>query len=384
MRGSIRQRGVTYTAYWSTIDPGTGKRQQHTKGGFRTQGAAQRHLNGMMPQVDQGAGRPDRKMTVEQLLVEWMAAKGSEGIRPSTLGMYKNVVDGWLVPHIGGLRLDQLNATRAAQLVETLRSPVGSSLGRGALSARSIQLAIQCLKASTRWAFETGLVSRDPLAGFKRPKAQASSAATGAWSADEASAFLASVSEHRLRAAWWLLLSRGLRRGEVSGLKWQNIDLEAGVVRVVETRVVVSAKPTASTPKTSAGRRAIPLDDRLVSELKSHRARQATERLTAGEAWEDTDYLFVDELGRPYRPETLSRQFTKLSSKAGLRAIRLHDTRHTAASLMLAAGDAPKVVAELLGHSSPTITVNVYQHLLPGMGEAAGARLTGLLGGMPG
>jgi integrase len=122
-----------------------------------------------------------------------------------------------------------------------------------------------------------------------------------------------------------------------------------------------------------------------VAELKSHRARQATERLAAGEAWEDTDYLFVDELGRPYRPETLSRQFTKLSSKAGLRSIRLHDTRHTAASLMLAAGDAPKVEAELLGHSSPTITVNVYQHLMPGMGEAAGSRLTGLLGGgMPG
>jgi integrase len=385
MRGSIRQRGNTFTAYWSTIDPVTGKRQQHTKGGFRTQGAAQKHLNGVMPLVDQGAGRPDRKMTVEQLLTEWMAAKASEGIRPSTLGMYKNVVDGWLVPHVGGLRLDQLNATRAAQLVETLRSPAGSSLGRGALSPRSIQLAIQCLKASTRWAFETGLVTRDPLAGFKTPKAQTSSAATGAWSADEASAFLASASEDRLRAAWWLLLSRGLRRGEVSGLKWQNVDLGAGTIRVVETRVVVSAKPTASTPKTSAGRRSVPLDDRLVSELKAHWARQARERLAAGEAWEDTDYLFVDEVGHPYRPEMLSRKFTKLSADASLRPIRLHDTRHTAASLMLAAGEAPKVVAELLGHSSPMITMNVYQHLMPGMGEAAGSRLTGLLGGgMPG
>jgi integrase len=383
MRGSVRQRGTTFTAYWSTIDPGTGKRVQHTKGGFRTQGAAQKYLNPILPLVDQGAGRPDRKMTVKELLTEWMAAKASEGIRPSTLGMYRNVVDGWLEPHIGGLRVDQLNASRAAQLVETLRSPTGSALGRGALSARSVQLAVQCLKASTRWAFETGLVSRDPLAGFKRPKAQASAAATGAWTADEASKFLGSVSNDRLRAAWWLLLSRGLRRGEVSGLKWSNVDLEAGVLRVVETRVVVSARATASTPKTAAGRRAIPLDDRLVNELKSHWARQAAERLAAGEAWEDTDYLFVDEIGHPYRPETLSRQFAMLSKTAGLRIIRLHDTRHTAASLMLAAGEAPKVVAELLGHSSPTITVNVYQHLMPGMGEAAGARLTGLLTALP-
>jgi len=143
--------------------------------------------------------------------------------------------------------------------------------------------------------------------------------------------------------------------------------------------VVVSAKATASTPKTAAGRRAIPLDDRLISELKSRKARQARERLAATSAWESSDYLFVNEVGQPYRPETLSRRFTKLTKKAGLRTIRLHDTRHTAASLMLAAGEAPKVVAELLGHSSPTITMIVYQHLMPGMGEAAGERLTDLL-----
>jgi integrase len=92
----------------------------------------------------------------------------------------------------------------------------------------------------------------------------------------------------------------------------------------------------------------------------------------------------VDELGDPYRPETLSRKFTKLAGDAELRIIRLHDLRHTAASLMLAAGESPKRVAEILGHSSPTITVNVHQHLMPGMGDAAGARLTGLLAGSAG
>ncbi len=91
--------------------------------------------------------------------------------------------------------------------------------------------------------------------------------------------------------------------------------------------------------------------------------------------------MLVDALGHPYRPETLSRQFTKLASNGTLRIIRLHDTRHTAASLMLAAAESPMVVAEILGHSSPTITMNVYQHLVPGMGDAAGARLTDLLTG---
>jgi len=379
MKGSTIKRGTTWTAYWSTIDPATGKRKQHSKGGFRLQKDDRAHLNGILEKVEQGAWRPDTKMTVETLLTNWLAAKRSEGLRPNTVGMYGNVIDGWLLPHLGGLRVEQLSPARAQEMVDALRSKDGSVLGRGALSDWSVQLAVQVLKAATRWAVETGLLSRDPLVGFKRPRAQTSQAATGAWTAAEARQFLAAAGSDRLRSAWWLLLSRGLRRGELAGLRWSAIDLEAKTLRVIETRVVVKAKPTASTPKTAAGRRSIPLDDHLVAELRSHRARQAQERLAAGEAWEDTGYLFVDELGRPYRPETISRMFTHLSADAGLRRLRFHDGRHTAASLMLAAGESPKVVAEILGHSSPVITQVVYQHLMPGMGEAAGARLTGLL-----
>ena len=382
MKGSIRQRGTTYTAYWSTIDPGSGKRVQHTKGGFRTKGGAQKHLNAVLTLVDQGQGRPDRKMTVKELLTEWLAAKTSEGLRASTLGMYDKVVSAWLVPHIGGLRLDQLNATTASRLVSTLRSPEGSSLGRGELSPRSAQLAIQVLKAASRWACDTGLVARDPLTGFKRPKAPASTTATASWSLDEAQRFLRAVGEDPLRAAWWLFLSRGLRRGEMAGLKWANVDLENGAIRIIETRVVVNSVATPSVPKTHAGQRSIPLDRQLITELRSHKARQAKARLAAGSAWDETDYLFVDEVGRPYRPEMLSRNFTRLVARADLRRIRLHDTRHTAASLMLSQGVPAKVVAEILGHSSPTITLDIYQHVLPGMSESAGERLTNLLVGV--
>jgi integrase len=379
MKGSTIKRGNTWTALWHTTDPGTGQRRQHSKGGFRIKTEAQSHLNSIMDQVGQGAWRPDTKMTVGKLLADWVAAKSSEGLRPNTVSMYDKVISGWVAPHVGGLRVEQLTPARAQEMVDVLRSSSGSALHRGALSPRSVQLAVQVLKASTRWALETGLVSRDPLVGFKRPRAQASQASTGAWTATEARAFLSSVSEDRLRAAWWLLLSRGPRRGELAGLRWSAIDLEAKTMRIIETRVVVDSKATTSTPKTAAGRRSIPLDDRLVAELRSHRARQAAERLEAGTAWEDTGYVFVDELGTPYRPETFSRVFTRLSDEAGLRRLRFHDGRHTAASLMLAAGESPKVVAEILGHSSPVITQVVYQHLMPGMGEAAGERLTGLL-----
>jgi integrase len=379
MRGSTIRRGSTWTAYWFTTNPATGKRQQHSKGGFKTQKAARSHLNNILGKVQTGDWKPDAKMTTEQLLTDWLAAKRSEGLRDNTTAMYRNVIDGWLLPHVGGLRLEQLTPARAQELVEKLRSADGSRLNRGALSPRSVQLAVQVLKAATRWALATGLIMRDPLVGFRRPRAQASSAATGAWTAAEARRFLDHVATDRMRAAWWLLLSRGLRRGELVGLKWSAVDLDSGVIRVIETRVVVDAKATASTPKTDAGRRAVKLDAGLVAELRRHRQIVGLERQVAGEAWTDTGFVFVNEIGEPYRPELISRTFSRLAKAAGLRPIRLHDLRHTAASLMLAAGESPKVVAEILGHSSPVITQVVYQHLMPGQTDAAGERLTRLL-----
>ena len=377
MKGSIRQRGETHTAYWFTTDPGTGKRQQHSRGGFRTKRAAQEHLNEVLGKVQTGAWTPDKKMTVAELLVEWLAAKKSQGLRATTLAQYQNVVDSWLVPHLGGVQLAKMSPSQAQQLVETLRAE-GSRTG-GALSSRSVQLAVTVLKAATGWALETGLVGRDPLAGYRRPRAQTSKGAGAAWTVDEARAFLTSVAEERLVAAWTLLLTRGLRRGELAGLRWDAVDLEGGSIRITRTRVLVDGEPTDSVPKTDAGRRTIPLDSSLLASLRAHKTRQGQERWTAREAWNDAGYVFTDELGAPLHPEFFSTRFETLVDRAGLRRIRLHDTRHTAASLMLASGENVKVVAELLGHSSPTVTQSIYQHVMPGMSEAAGERLSATL-----
>ncbi len=181
------------------------------------------------------------------------------------------------------------------------------------------------------------------------------------------------------RIAHWSMATGLDRRGELCGLRWGPIDLEAGRLQIVQTRVVVEGVATDSTPKTSAGRRSIPLDPLLVQRLKALRARQAAERLAAGSAYEETDYLFTDELGRRYHPDHFSARFEKLVETTGLPRIRLHDTRHTAASIMLANGVPVKVVSEILGHSSPTITLSIYAHVLPGMAEEAGAALSARL-----
>jgi integrase len=181
-----------------------------------------------------------------------------------------------------------------------------------------------------------------------------------------------------VRAAWWLLLARGPRRGEVCGLRWEDLDLEAGRLRIVHTRVMVDNKAVPSDPKTSAGRRSISLDPQLVAEFRSHRKRQLEERLRAGGAWTDSGFVFTDPLGHPIHPDTFSGRFDALIAKAGVRRVRLHDGRHSAATMLLEGGTPVHTVSQILGHSKASITLDVYAHAVDRGGEVAGERLTAL------
>jgi len=230
------------------------------------------------------------------------------------------------------------------------------------------------------WALKNRLLGRDPLIGLDRPLSAAKT--MKCWSTEEAQSFLACTRDDRLYFAWSLFLTRGLRRGELCGLHWADVDLDVPkpVLRINQTRVTAEGKAIDSSPKTENGRRSVRLDESLVSILRSHKARQATEKLAAdGGAYEEHGgggFLLADELGRPCHPDTLSGWFDNAIAKTDLPRIRLHDTRHTAASLMLAQGTPVKVVSEMLGHFSPTITLEIYAHVLPGMAEEAGAALS--------
>jgi integrase len=142
---------------------------------------------------------------------------------------------------------------------------------------------------------------------------------------------------------------------------------------------VVNGSAIDSVPKTKSGRRSVPLDPTLAGILRGHKARQAAEKLAAGGSYEEGSFLLADELGRPYHPDTISEWFAQKVKGSGLPRIRLHDCHHTAASLMLAAGVPVKVVSEMVGHSSPTITLAVYAHVISGMAESAGTALSASL-----
>ena len=372
--GSTRKRGATWTCYWFVRSP-EGCCIQRSKGGFRTKREAQAHLTETLAKVQDGSySEPaDPRMTVSTYIKQqWLP---SLDVRPSTADQYKHAAEAWVLPHVGGERLAGLTPAHVKTMLTTLAAS-GRKDGKP-LSKRSIQIAHLVLKMALDHALKNGYLLRNPVAAVPRPKA--GHVEMQAWNAGQVRTFLAKTKDDRLHAAWVLFLARGPRRGEVAGMRWADVDLEAGRWRVVHTRISVGWDIVESQPKTAAGRRSIPLDPSLVTLLKAHRKLQLADRLAAGPDYVDSGYVFVDETGEPYHPGHFSNRWDKLVESADVPRIRLHDARHTAATLMLANGTPTKVAAELLGHASAAITQQLYQHVLPGMSESAGAALSAIV-----
>lgn len=195
------------------------------------------------------------------------------------------------------------------------------------------------------------------------------------WGEDEMRTFLRTAAEDRLHAAWRLSLY-DLRRGEVMGLRWCDVDLDGASVTVAQSRMTVDGHEVIDTPKSARSARTLPLDDALVSALRALHTRQSAERLAAGAAYDGTSSLIVtDELGKPWRPELYSDTFGRLAAKAGVPPIRLHDCRHTALSIMVDQLVPISVVSAWAGHADPAFTLRQYVHPTPQGMAAAGAAL---------
>ena len=191
------------------------------------------------------------------------------------------------------------------------------------------------------------------------------------WEPSELASFLQSVQGHRLEAAWHVSAMTGMRRGEVLGLRWKDLDLDRARIAVRQALVSVGYEIVTSTPKSHQAR-VIDLDAGTVEQLRSHRERQDIDRAIWGSDYQVQDLVFCREDGTPVHPHTFSQSFERLIAKTDLPKIRLHDLRHTHATIALAAGVQVKVISERLGHESPAFTLKQYAHVIPGMqAEAA-------------
>src|SRR5258708_11634184 len=253
------------------------------------------------------------------------------------------------------------------------------STDRKALSAKTISYIHSTLHKVLADAVDAGLLGKNVAAGAKPPRP--SERATGginAWESEELARFLDQVRGTRLEAIWRLSAMTGMRGGEVLGLRWCELDLDRSRLAVRQALIAVGYEVVHSTPK-SYSARVIDLDQETIDQLRAHKHRHQADRAECGADYEDQDLVVARENGEPIHPHTFSQAFERLIEKAGVRKIRLHDLRHTHATLALKAAVPVKVISERLGHESPAFTLKEYAHVIPGMQAEAAAQVANLV-----
>lgn len=351
-----------------------GKRQRKCfYGKTRKEVAAQ--LVAAQRDLQQGLPVAVERQTIAQFLDRWLNDVAKHTVRASTFESYGRRIARDIVPLLGRTALAKLTPQDFTRLYSAL-------LGRG-LSPRTVQYDHAVLHRALEQAVRWNLIPRNPADAVDAPRPKRPEIRV--LSPEEIGRFLPVSREDRLHALYLLALMTGMRQGELLGLKWADLDWQAGALHVRRQATRTKANGIGfSDPKTSKARRTIPLPVSVVDELRRHRTAQLEQRLLAGQDWTDLDLVFPNAVGKPIEKQNLMRRsFKPLLERAGLPPIRFHDLRHSAATLMLSQGDNPKVVQERLGHAAIGITLDVYSHVLPSMQRESADKLDAFLRGIP-
>jgi integrase len=366
--GSIWKRtdGRWSGSYFVPVRAG-GRVRRYVYGSSREEVHAK--LVALMAQVTRGLPVASTQDTVEGYLLTWLDEVAAKRVRANTLTGYRTNIERHIVPKVGTKKLGKLTA-------RDIRLMLDNCLQSG-LSERSARYVHATLRAALEDAVREDLVPRNvaKLVRLSTPERED----TRVLSATEGRRLLRTNRDDRLAAALVLLLVLGLRRSEVLGLRWQDVDLDNGRLSVRQGLHWLDGRLQFLPPKTRRSRRTVPLPQLCVKALQDHKKRQDKERAECPHPWPPSDLVFVTTIGTPIDPNNFSRTFTRWSKVAEVPRVRLHDLRHTCVSLLLGLGVPPRVVMEIVGHAALEMTMNVYAHVALDDQRAALDQLNGLL-----
>jgi integrase len=323
----------------------------------KKKGECQRRLREAMTDADRGLifDRPDLKLG--EYLGSWLSDSVKDTVRQRTWERYESICRVHIKPTLGRAKLRALTSNH-------LRALYRDKLDAG-LAPRSVNYIHVTLHKALKDAMSDGLIPKNVAAAVKSPKPEKPE--IHPLTRVQALTLLDAARGDRFEALYVVAIHCGLRAGELLGLKWGDVDLEAGTLAVRRTLSETRTGHKFELPKNGKGR-SVKLSQRAAEALKSHCARQSEERLKADSLWQDHDLVFPTGIGTTMSGTNLTgRHFKPLLKRAGLPAIRLHDLRHTCATILLVAGKHPKYVQELLGHASISITLDTYSHVIEGM-----------------
>jgi integrase len=314
-----------------------------------------------MADRDQGMAFDAGKLTLGEYLTRWLEDSVRGNVRHRTLDSYRMHVRCHLVPALGHIKLKALSSAHVQALY---RAKLDTGLAPSTVRYTHAVLH-RALKQAVRW----GLIARNVCEAVDLPKLER--AEVYALSPTQVKTLFSAARDDRLETLYVMAIHTGLRMGELLGLRWGDVDFEAGKLRVArQLQRVRGGGGLSFSPTKNSSRRTIKLTDSAVKALKRHHARQAEEKLKLGSLYRDQDLIFASTVGTPLEASNITnRSFKPLLGRAGLPEIRFHDLRHTAATLLLTRGVHPKLVQELLGHATITQTMDTYSHVLPGMGD---------------
>jgi integrase len=358
--GSIKQR--TDGLWEARISLPGGKRKSYYG---KTRKEAQDKLRAALRDLEDGVDLSANTMSVAQFLDKWLSASVKPSVKAKTYITYESLCRTAITPRIGGKKLAKLTPLDLQYLY--------SDLADAGLSLRSVHHVHRVLHRAFVQAERWKILPRNPCDGATAPKA--GRAELTVWNPREADAFLVASREHPFYALYVLALTSGMRQGELLGLRWSDVDVNAGTMAV--RRALQWQRGVGLVfiePKTARSRRKVHLSQTALVALRAHQDRQIWARNAAGEAWNDHDLVFYNAIGNPLSPTNETKRFQRAAAATKVPVIRFHDLRHTAATILLSQGVHVKLVSEMLGHSTITLTLDTYSHVIPAMhGDAAAA-----------
>jgi integrase len=384
--GSIvrRRDGLWMAQMTAGRDPQTGRIKRATFYAKTRREVAEK-LASASQENRQGTFVAAHRVTLGEWVDTWLWEYKRPSVRPLTFDSYEMLVRKHLKPALGNIPLRDLQPEHVQRFY--------NEKAREGCSARTIRYLHTLLYGTLAQAEKNQLIARNIASLVKPPRKERKEMQTLTLQ-QVTDGLLPALTEDRLFAAVFLLFGTGLRRGELLALRWRDVNLETGVLHVRQTLARVrnhgaregekKTRLAFQEPKTAYSRRTVPIPEGCLVALRQHKARQAEERLLLGSAYEDPELVFCWPDGRPINPRHLNTHFDKILKRAGLPPVRLHDLRHTFATLMLELGESPKTVQAMLGHSSVAITLDIYSHVSLELEKKAASRLNAALTGEEG
>jgi integrase len=358
-----------------------GRRRQVKRCGFPTKKAAQESLNQIRHANQTKTYVPPAKRTLGEYLDGWLEGLPTSGLRPSTVDGYRRCLL-YVTPVLGGRRLDHVTAGDLDRLYSDLLTS-GLRQRQGGLSPRSVRYVHTVLQKALGDAVRKGELARNVATMASPPSAKSTRAPEMAWwTPEQLRTFLDLTAGEAIGPLFRVAAMTGMRRGEVCGLRWSDVDLELGRIEVRQQLLALRGELMFSErTKTDHGRRRIDLDPATVTVLKAQKRRVTENRLLVGEGYRDHGLVFANPDGTPLDPESVAKTFDRRVAKSGLPRVRFHDLRHTHVAHLIAAGEQPLLIARRLGHASSSFTMDRYGHLFEDAGSQAATAVAAMVDG---